>query len=234
MFLAQGSAKVVSAPLWFIPCLFAVEIMYYFISKFNKRLIILICSVLVFAGWILESRLLPFDNSILPWSLDSAFFSLGFFALGNLIFDDVKHKISIIERKKHSVLFLLGMAILGLILIIPLAYYNGHVSLGSKILSNGFVFYLTGIIGTICVLAISVLLKNSKFLLFCGQNSFCIMAVHCLLRNTLYSFLSITGIGMYDKTNFMQTIIPFVIILSFSLLFTIIYNKFKCIFIRSN
>ena len=33
IFINQGSGKIINSPLWFIPCLFVIEIMYFFISK---------------------------------------------------------------------------------------------------------------------------------------------------------------------------------------------------------
>lgn len=99
IFLAQGSKPVLDTPMWFVPCLFAVEIMYYLISKTKK--IITTCTILTCVGWLLESGYLNFDNTLLPWSLDSALFALGFYAVGNLTSDYVKKAISDIKKVKH-------------------------------------------------------------------------------------------------------------------------------------
>lgn len=200
---------------------------YYFLSKLNRILIVVSCIVLVSFGWLLESKILPFDNTILPWSLDSALFALGFYAIGNLLFDRIKFVRSELKSKKHSSLIFSGIFVLCFMITIPFAVLNGHVTLGSKCLNNGFIFYLTGVIGTAGILAISIVLENNKALAFCGRNSFTIMAIHCIIRNTLCSAIEILGIPMYDKTNLLQTIIPFIFVLSLSILFTLIYNKIK-------
>lgn len=40
VFVASGSAGTCNVPLWFVPNLFVIEIMYYFISKLNVKVII--------------------------------------------------------------------------------------------------------------------------------------------------------------------------------------------------
>lgn len=227
MFLSQGSANVVSAPLWFVLCLFIVEILYYFISKLNVKLSFIVTAVLVCFGWLLESDIIPFDNTLLPWSLDSALFALGFFFIGNQLSEIIKITIQKLKTMKYKKIVLVVIFILSISIIIPLALYNGHVSLGSKILNNGFIFYLTGIIGTIGIISLSIMLEKSKFLRYCGRNSLYIMGIHCLIRNTIYSAHSVLGIPLYDKYNFVQTLIPFIIVVFLSLVFVLIYNKLK-------
>lgn len=234
MFLSQGSSKVANAPLWFVPCLFAVEIMYYFISKMRRRNIVVVCCLLTFFGWLLESGCLPFNNKLLPWSLDSALFALGFYALGNLMQSKVKNAIQQVESSKHKTLISVTTMIVCAILIVPLVYLNGKVSLGSKTLNNGFLLYTSGIFGTIGVLAAAVLLKRSKLLKFCGLNSFYIMSTHYLIRVIYRAGQTSLGFESYDTTDFVQTIIPFIVVMTASIVFTILYNKIKNAILNKN
>ncbi len=109
----------------------------------------------------------------------------------------------------------------------PLALANGHVSMGSKILNNGFIFYITGVLGSTGILLLGHLLQNCSFLIYCGKNSFYIMSVHYVIKATYLSFVDITGIGDYNEQILLQTIFPFILVLSLTLLFTLTYTKIK-------
>lgn len=232
MFISQGSRVIANIPLWFIPCLLAVEIIYYFISKLKKPFIIGISVVLSGLGWFLESDLSPIESPFLPWSLDSALFVIGFFAIGNLCANHLIEYTNSIRSKNHSVLKILLLIILCFAIVIPLALYNGRISLGSKILNNGFILYLTGLLGTFAILNIGLLLEKSKFLLYLGKNTFYIMAVHYLFKDAVLSAYEAWGIPLYDKTKLSETILPAIIVFLLTLAFIFIYNKLKSYFIN--
>lgn len=227
MFLSQGSAGMANAPLWFIPCLLVVEILYFFIAKMRKMYRVPTCLLLVFLGWLLESGLFEFRNALLPWSIDSALFALGFYAIGNMmaprIFDAVKKA----EKSGSKKWGALGALVLSGALMIPLSFLNGKITLGSKILHNGFLLYATGILGTIGILGAAVLLNKSRFLKFCGENSFYIMASHYMVRVFLCLGLQILGLPLYDDKIFVQTLVPFLVVLAVSVAFTVVYVNVK-------
>ena len=230
MFISQGSQKVINSPLWFVPCLFAVEIMYYFISgicKKSKFFVILISLLTTFSGWLLESGILPFDNTLLPWSLDSAMFALGFYAIGNIFFDKIKIIINKIEQNKNKTTISFITVLLCFALIIPFVFVNGKISLGSKILNNGFLVYASGLIGTVGIMAAAILFKHNRLLKFCGLNTFCIMSTHFIIRVIYQAMTSFFGIMQYDSTSFFETVIPFVVVMTLSIIFCVIYNKIK-------
>ncbi len=227
MFLSQGSGGVANAPLWFIPCLFVVESLYFFLSKLKKQYRVPVCILLVFLGWILESGLLPFRNKILPWSIDSALFALGFYAIGNICAPQIFGAIQKVGASEDKKWIAVGAGVLSVTLMIPLALLNGKISLGSKILNNGFLLYATGVLGTIGILAVSVLLQKCKFLKFCGENSFYIMASHYMVRVFLRLGLEVLGLPLYDDKIFVQTILPFLVVLTVSVIFAAIYVKIK-------
>ncbi|MBE6820015.1 MAG: hypothetical protein E7516_03085 [Ruminococcaceae bacterium] len=228
MFLSQGSARSVNAPLWFVPCLFATEIIYFFISVLNKKLILLICALLSALGWVLESGLLPFDNTLLPWSLDSALFATGFYALGNILSDNVKAVLVAVETNKKKKLICMAITLIFLVITVCVGLYNGKISLGSKILNNGFLLYLSGITGTISVFAAALIFEKNKLLQYIGKNSFYIMSVHYLIREFILLCCRSLDIPKYNKASIVETIIPVLLVFAFSLLFTFVYNQAKC------
>lgn len=227
MFLSQGSGKLPNAPLWFVTCLMVVEIIYYFIAKLKKPLIIIVSIPLTFSGWIIESDYIPFKNELLPWSIDSALFAIGFFAIGHLLFDYICKIVGKFRASHNKNVIYITVFILAVSVLIPLALHNGKVSLGSKILNNGFLLYLTGVLGSVAVLSMSGLFEKNKFLMYCGRNSFQIMAVHYLIRDFVRLVYSFFDIPLYDKTNFVETILPVIAVTCLSLFFTVFYNKIK-------
>lgn len=228
IFVAQGSKGMLDVPMWFVPCLLVVEIIYYFISKLKKLAIVLTVTAFTTAGWILESGLLEFDNSLLPWSLDSALFALSFYATGNLLSKPVTNAIRNIKKDKDKTkicLIIIGaMAIIWL----PATLVNGKITLGSKILNNGFLLYLTGVTGTLIVLTVSIFADKVKFLVWLGQNTFCVMAVHYMYRRYLVPvFYDAAGIELYDREILGETVVPFIIVMALSLITVVIYNRIK-------
>lgn len=226
--IAQGSKPVLNTPLWFVPCLFAIEIMYFFLAKLKTASCAMVCFALACVGWLLQSGMLPFDNSKLPWTFDSALFALSFYAAGNRMFPYIRRKIEQIQQHPKRSRICLEMLFVCMLIWLPLAKINGKVSLGSQILNNGFLFFLTGMLGTFAVLLISIMLENNRFLLWMGKNTFCLMSVHYMLRRyTLPKYYRMLGIPLYKRKVFKETIIPFLIIFLVSILLTVMYNISK-------
>lgn len=221
--IARSSATVVNPPLWFVPCLLAVEILYYFISKLKKPAVAVVCAALASLGWLLESGLIP--SIPLPWSLDSALFALSFYTTGNLCAPYLKTAVVRIREHRRKILICLGILLLCVLIWYPAARANGKISMGSKILNNGFLLYLTGVAGTVGILAVSILLEKSGFLKYLGRNTFCIMGVHYLLKIVMIKFIAIVpGIPQYSEVVLSETLVPFLIVFTLSVLSTFVYN----------
>lgn len=225
IFLAQGSKGALNVPLWFVPCLFAVEIMYYFIEKLEVSFRIPACMALAALGWLLESGLLPFDNTVLPWTLDSALYALGFYAAGNMVFPAVKAGMETIKSHRHKVLLCLDLILLSLALWLPLALLNGKISLGSRVLGNGVLLFLTGVLATSALFGLGLLVEKCPFLGFCGRNSFYIMGVHYFARK--YIVQKLPAFSGYDRKDPAQTAVPFLLVLAISLAVTAVIAYWK-------
>ena len=223
--LAQGSHGVLNIPLWFVPCLFSVEIMYYFLSKLSVVVRIPLCMVFAAIGWLLESGLLGFDNTLLPWTIDSALYALSFYAFGNMVCPLVKNASDTIKNHRNKLLICIDLIFVSLVLWLPLALLNGKISLGSRVLGNGILLFMTGVFGSAALYGLSLLTENCPFLRFCGKNSFYIMATHYLIRNFMVRHLfALAGIPWYDRTDAVQTIVPFIFVLLVSLTLTALFS----------
>ena len=226
--LSNWSGTHVNQPLWFLPCLFLVEIIYYFTAKLNKSAGIAICVILACFGWVLEAGIFDFDNMILPWSLDSALFALGFYAFGNLCSEELQAMAEKIRKSSFKVPVCMAAAV-GLATIwFPLSLINEKVTLGTKILNNGFLLYATGILGTLMILFLCILLENNRFLTYCGRHSFEIMAVHYIIRKYLVRPLYVVWNGKaYNRRYISEAWLPFLVIFALSILYTVLYSQIR-------
>lgn len=232
--ISNWSRVHVNQPLWFLPCLFLVEILYFFLAKLQPIIRVPVCAGLVTVGWILESGMLPFDNFLLPWSLDSALVALGFYMIGNLAAPYIKNAILKIKKYRYKTVFCVELSVLIFMVLLPLAMMNEKITLGSKILNNGFLLFINGVLGTVLILVISILLEKNRFLMYCGRNSFQIMASHYIIRNYIVRpvYRILTG-RIYDRENLKESMLPFLAVFCLSLLFTIIYDKVRGKWIKS-
>lgn len=195
---AQGSGTflVHNVPLWFIPCLFVIESMYYFIDKLSVRWNVVVCVACAFIGvWMITGA---YSNifKLLPWSIESAFAAIIFYCTGNVLtkYRSLKQIEEAIVAKK--VIAIASIAILTPILVYS-SYWNGHISLGSDLLGRSpILFYINAFIGIVTIFLFSVLICNIKwdsklwkwiidYHLFFGRNSFYIMATHVPVKGII-------------------------------------------------
>ncbi len=194
---AQGSGLflVHNPPLWFIPCLFTVELIYYWIEalpdwgKVTSSIALAILGSLMIQVW-------RGSFILLPWSMESAFASVIFYCVGNLL---VKYfGIKGIEEK------VLARRILAIIIIVVLTVmlykssnFNTHVSLGTDWLGSfSLLFYFNAFIGIISASLFAILVCSIKadgkvmkalidYHLWFGRNSYFIMAIHVPIKSVI-------------------------------------------------
>ena len=197
-FVAQGSGGFLehNVPLWFVTCLFVVEMSYWFISKlkdWQNLAVSILCAVV---GYLLVYRCKFWDFRLLPWSTESALMAMPFFALGNLLVKRISNEKIIWAVGKHKLICFVGMLV-GFALTAYIGHHNGVVSMGhSRLGSNPLVFYVTALIGICSLLLLCVLLsgiprffgggktleKVFSGLKWFGRNSFNAMAIHNPIR----------------------------------------------------
>ena len=183
-FFAQGSEGylVHNVPLWFVTCLFSVEIIYWFLSKLKDWANILLCVMLCGFG-VLSTKVTFFDFSTLPWSLDVALMALPFYCAGSLLAKYVPYKKQV-EAVGNNRTLSMGLFVVASVVVCLGAKYNGQVSMGHASLGHSpWMFYGTASFGVLGLLILSVslsffdsnLVNGVKWI---GRNSFRVMAVH--------------------------------------------------------
>jgi len=166
-------------PLWFLPTLFFVENIFYFIRKLNK--IFLEWLIILILGSFFVIKWNTIYNPKLIWTIDNGCFYLIFFALGYYIKQEIFNKNKIKKWVKNITLILA-------FIINTLVIFNNN--LFEKIFKNQFVldykiiYFITLVIlalsGIYVVSFISKRIKRNKYLEFIGKNSLTFFGLHVL------------------------------------------------------
>ncbi|CAM3643417.1 acyltransferase family protein [Cohnella lubricantis] len=187
-------------PLWFLTCLFSVEVIYYWIARLaGSRVLILYtlltCSLLGY----LDSVVNPYK---LPWSLDVAMTAVVFFGLGHLFKSLIDYLVSLPLAAK----IIGGLLFLGL----NIAFTVQRVNLNMKLLGHYIDFYMAAICGIVLCLLLSSAIR-SKALAYLGRNALIIMAGHLplftIVSRLLVKFGPITNTYAYEFTKVFVTLL---------------------------
>lgn len=155
--------------LWFIPCLFSMEMLYWFVSKCSKRIYligVLICFYII--GLVLK------DNAPwLPWGLCSAFIGIVFYGIGDI------SKLIVLSNKvffgggKSPLKYL----IFAFILVIQLAAlpWTG-ADLASLKVGNVWLYIPISMLGVTLYWGIASTISHNKIIEYLGVNSLVIFA----------------------------------------------------------
>ena len=158
-------------PLWFLPCVFVVQCMWYIIDKYAKKTKIL---------WIILSSIIGyfmpvFISARLPWGIDVAFTGVVFFALGSFLRNE----------KTQNILFKIPTDIgflLALVLNLAFNFLNvgarPNVDINAMVFGNYFLFYLCALSGSLAVIYLASLLDKSIILGYIGKNTLWILGMH--------------------------------------------------------
>lgn len=202
--IGQGSEGylVHNVPLWFVSCLFVIELAYYWIAKLHDVWNVVVCLLLAAVGYVLVNYCPFFDFTTLPWSIEVAMMAMIFYSTGNLFVKNIGH-----EKFKTWVSRIQVVSVLFVLALFSITYFggelNGKVSMGHAQINNPFLFYPIGYVGTFAMLILTMLLsvwvKDSKIgnaVKWFGQNCFIAMAIHNPIKGfVVFVLASVLGIG---------------------------------------
>jgi len=174
-------------PIWFLLCLFEVNLLFYFIqwlaqklSEKHKTPIVLLLSLVIgFTGLTLGVKEIN-----IPFFIDTAMSSLPLFAFGWWLF---RHS-NILTSPIH---YLRGLIVI-ITCFIVLYYTAVPVKWGvNRISLNGIGFvYISGIAGTIMVLMLAKIIGCLPVISYWGRYSIIILCTHCLLATLITTYFS--------------------------------------------
>lgn len=213
-FIAQGSEGylVHNVPLWFVMCLFVVELAYYWISKLPDVWNLVLSISLAVAGYVLVNYCTFFDFTTLPWSIEVAMMALIFYATGNLFVKNIGHK-----KFMNFVLKRQAVSSIIVILLFLVTYnggvINGQVSMGHASIHNPFLFYPVSYVGIFAMLGLCVLLsawlnetKMVSGIKWFGQNSFIAMSIHNPIKGfVIFALAAVLKVGKMTIMRGMDT-----------------------------
>lgn len=230
-FIAQGSGAymVHNSALWFIPCLFLVEILYYFLSKLGKYWCVLGCFACAALSFVLGSVLGDGWWFLLPWNADAALIALAFYCIGNMLAKGIGHSKITASVKRNKGAWLLAWAIL----TIPLfwsALSFGECSMGSSSYQcSAWVFMLRAFLGCGWLVCISLLISTISFrgrnasipvryLKWAGINSLDIMCLHipvkgvCMIGVAMLTHITVGNVGSHVNYSAMAFVLTMLIV----------------------
>jgi fucose 4-O-acetylase-like acetyltransferase len=155
--IGSGDMKVpMSGALWFLPCLFVVEIVFY--SVRNKLLLV------VFAILGYMATFLPFR---LPWSADVALVGIVFYGLG-YFYKDIR-----ISLRALPFLFALSLVF---------CFLNDSVHPSGLVYGNVLYFYISAVSGILFYSALCQFTKRNRVLEYVGSNTIVLIGLADITR----------------------------------------------------
>lgn len=218
VFYANGNlfALKQNSALWFLPSLFSMEIIYYYIIKKcdNNKNLTAIFLILEFLIAIITYKFMKF---IFPLGINTClhygiFYHIGYLMKKNNFMDSITF---------NNVLFLIIITITGL--FAALLNYR-VVSAIDYAYGNLYFAIFSGIFLSISVLIISKKIKRSKLLEYIGKNTMGILVFHKLMVVVMQSKLGIIS-NLLKKSNILIEIIVGMSIASIAIIFSLIINK---------
>ncbi len=177
-FTAKRNQIFYNIPLWFLPSLFFIENIFYWIRKINRKYLEWIL-ILILGGYFV----MKWDTLYNPrwiWTIDSSMFYLIFFSLGYYI------KQGLIDIKINK--FVEKLLVIAAILINTLVIYNAHwfdkIFKNTFVMNNGLIYFISLLVlafsGIYMVITVSKLIKRQAALEFLGKNSITFFGLHVL------------------------------------------------------
>lgn len=190
-FIAQGSGAymVHNSVLWFVPCLFLLEILYFFFCKLGRWWCLLACFACAALSFMLGSA---YGNGwwfLLPCNADASLIALPFYCIGNVVIKEVGHDKMAASVNRNKALWAVVWIVMTAILFWSATSF-GECSMGSSsYLCQPWVFMLRAFLGcgwlvllSLMISAFSVHRKSTsvpvRYLKWAGINSLDIMCLH--------------------------------------------------------
>jgi len=186
-------------PLWFLPCLFLVEIEFYFIAFLKRRIQPAVIIVLFVLGIVLGQR---FEH--LPWTLAGSLTALLFYYLGFFL----KKEISSLDDHFKPLIIISEV-----IISLAFCYLNGGgITFAFDYYGeDNLFFFLSAQAGIIYLTILTTYTRANKILSYLGANTLIIFGLNQPLNiifsrliayynlQVLYPLIPLTSFGLFDS-----------------------------------
>ena len=174
-YLYRERVVMLNEPIWFLLCLFEVNILFYLVqgladaisSSYKTLLVIVISLVLGITG-----LMLGINHIVIPFYVDTALSVLPFFAFGWWLFRHTEFLSAPVKLKWDLPIAIICLLVL-LFLAVPVKWSLNEISLDAV-----WFVYLCGIAGTMLVLIVSKALKRLPAVSYWGRYSIMVLCIH--------------------------------------------------------
>lgn len=202
----------IDGTMWFLLCLFFINIFFYVIFLLSKRKLIVIVILSILCG-IIGYMLNVYNQYLLVW-MDSALTAMPFFMLGFVM----RKYSSILSEDFSRKDFLLFIVSLGTLLLV----YCFNELCGTDVIGFArneynvhlFSLYLGGTAGTMCVLLFSKFFGHLPIVSYIGRYSIVVLLTHLLFLFVIRNLLYQARIPQEDRVDINIAVFVVVILLS--------------------
>ena len=165
----------VNGPLWFLPCLFVSNLLFYVIQKVSKNITYIVFGTILF-GFI--GVLLSINKIELPFCMSTSFTCVPFFCLG-FVFNSA----GLLNRPILSRNQMLAFTIVSILLIYLFAE---EAVFSENRYENPNTVYFFSIIGTLFILLLSKKMGEIRFISYVGRYSLIVLCTHLFFIRLFY------------------------------------------------
>ncbi|TDL51871.1 hypothetical protein E2R60_19895 [Paenibacillus dendritiformis] len=177
----QHLAQLNNVALWFLPCLFIVENIFYWVVKFSKNHSTTIVTILLMTiiGFVYSKNY----NHNLPWSLNVALIALGFYGVGYIgsKYTEVLEK-HLLNMNSYYVICIFLVSFI-------VSMMNGRIDMNGNSYGHHIIyFYVAAFSGISTVLKLSTKLRKLSLINYLGRNSLVILGLHFLMFQLIANY----------------------------------------------
>ncbi|MDE6339484.1 MAG: acyltransferase family protein, partial [Muribaculaceae bacterium] len=181
--------QIINFPVWFLLCLFWVNVIFRLIGAFTRRDVVKFCIVLAIGaiGYVLDSY-----QIYIPLFLNSAFTAMPFFFVGYIL-----RKFPILYRSKHDRIYLIvSVIVAGCVIWLCHKYGTPFIEIvDNKYNGNIFAIYFVSISMVLALLMICKAIRWLPVISYMGRYSIVILGFHALFPkyvNMLFKLIGVT------------------------------------------
>ncbi len=180
----KGDYLIPNIVLWFLPSLFGVECLAYFINKFLflKKIQFQLIGLLAFhlISWLITSYA---STVSFPYCIETVFIAMPFYMVGVYLQDRTMNFLR--ETKLFSIL---SFCLVGLLVLF--FFPANPVDIRLSIVGNYWFFYIKACAGILAVISIAQLFQTNKIVVIIGQSTLPLMIFHDPLKRIMLSLIS--------------------------------------------
>lgn len=205
-------------PLWFINCLFVMQVINKTLSKIykDKKYYYILTSIIFL---IITTSIFPILKINIPslfWNIDSALYYYFYFTLGMILYPQL-NKIKLNKNKPHETI-ILALTFISLTIFTYYVYKEGGAYLYQKLnINNDLLYIIYYHIKTIILIIYNVLiakiLSKIKPLQLIGRNTLYLCCIELMWKSITWK--TFTLLGIYFNINMLHTLCLYIIIIQY-------------------